>query len=220
MKVRSLFLMIFLNYALLSFFAFPVVAGEKKAPAEPVAKGSRVAERDAGKDDWETVLKKARQEKEVAVIGGTSVAALKSSIKLFKEKFGIDLLITTGRDASLAPKLQQERQNGLYLQDVMISGHTTMITALKPAGFFDPLPPLLVLPEVLDQKLWYEGRYDWADDGHQVFNYALYPHHLVVINTDPGCRARNISPSMTRKRILFSRNPKNTNSWPNRFSRL
>ncbi len=184
MKVRSLFLMIFLNYVLLSFSLPSVVAGEKKVPSEPVAKKSRVTEREAEKDDWETILKKARQEKEVAIIGGTSVAGLKDSIKLFKEKFGIDLLITTGRDSTLAPKLQQERRNGLYLQDVMISGHTTLITTMKPAGFFDPLTPLLVLPEVLDQKLWYDGRFDWADEGHYVFNYALYPHHLVVINTD------------------------------------
>lgn len=171
--------------ALVVTLASATAAAEKAAVPATAAKKGEASEQEAGKADWEATLKKARQEGEVAVFGGTSVAALRASAKLFKEKFGIDLLITTGRDSSLAPKLIQERRSGLYLQDVMISGHTTMIGTLKPAGFFDPLRPLLVLPEVLDQKLWYDGRFDWADEaGNQIFNYALYPHHYVVINTD------------------------------------
>ena len=184
MKTRLFLLNIFLVGAILFAFIPKAVSVERSITAAPVIKKTQDMEKEAWKADWEMTLKKARQEGEVAIIGGTSVAGLKNSTKLFKEKFGIDLIITTGRDASLAPKLIEERRTGLYLQDVMISGHTTMISTLKPAGFFDPLTPVLALPEVVDQKLWYEGRFDWADEGHYVFNYALYPHHFVVINTD------------------------------------
>ncbi|MDP2646488.1 MAG: extracellular solute-binding protein [Desulfobacterales bacterium] len=137
------------------------------------------------KDDWNTVLEKARQEGSVAVFGGTTVSELKNSSKLFKEKFGIDILITTGRSSSIVPKLRQERKVGLYLQDVMLSGQTHMLDPLKQMGAFDPLKPLLVLPEVLNQTLWYDGEFNWADkEQRYIFNYALYPVHHIAVNTD------------------------------------
>lgn len=137
------------------------------------------------KDDWNQILKKAREEGSVAVFGGTTVGALKSSLKLFKDKFGIDLLITTGRSSDITSKLLQERRTGLYLQDVMIAGQTSLIDPLKQMGVFDPVEPTLVLPEVLDQKLWYDGKFDWADkEQRYIFNFTLYPTHNVVVNTD------------------------------------
>lgn len=135
--------------------------------------------------DWEMTLKKAREEGVVAVFGGTTVAGLKKSVALFKKKFGIDIHITSGRGSSITPRVMQERKSGLFLHDVMISGHTTMFDPLKPSGAFDPVKPLLMLPEVVNQKLWYDGRFDWGDKEEQyLFNYALYPHHMVVVNTD------------------------------------
>ncbi len=174
--------MVFMGLVLVSgLSAVPVM--ESQGASLPV-KSNRAQAEANWKADWEMTLKKARQEGEVAVIGGTSVAKLRDSIKLFKEKFGINLLITTGRSSELLPKLMQERRSGLYLQDVGISGQTDLIATLKPAGALDPLPPVLVLPEVADQKYWYDGKFDWADEGRCVFNYALYPDHMVVINTD------------------------------------
>ncbi|MDP2647105.1 MAG: extracellular solute-binding protein [Desulfobacterales bacterium] len=136
------------------------------------------------KDSWETILQKARKEGEVAVSGVSIAAGLKRSINLFKEKFGINMLITTGRTSSMAPKLLQERRTGLYLQDVMISGQSTMADTLKPAGAFDPLEPYLMLPEVMNQKLWYGGKFYWADEERYIFNFALYPIDMVFINTN------------------------------------
>ncbi|MDP2646013.1 MAG: extracellular solute-binding protein [Desulfobacterales bacterium] len=163
METRALWLKFFLSCAILVTFVSEAVP----------------------KDDWNTVLEKARQEGSVAVFGGTTVGGLKSSVKLFKEKFGIDLLLTTGRSSSTTPKLLQERRSGLYLQDVMISGQTSLIDPLKKMGVFDPVEPMLVLPEVVDQKLWYDGKFDWADrEQRYIFNFALYPTHNVVVNTD------------------------------------
>ncbi len=178
-KLRSL-----LAAAILLTFVPQGLALEKSKTAEPVTKKTKVVEKGSWKAEWETTLRKAREEGEVAVCGVSIAAGLRDSIKLFKEKFGINLLITTGRTSEMAPKLLQERRNGLYLQDVMISGQNTMVESLKPAGAFDPLEPLLVLPEVTDQKLWYDGRFNWADEGRYIFNFALYPIHMVFINTE------------------------------------
>jgi len=185
MKARISLLRVFLTIAVLLTFIPEALPVEKPQGREAAAKKKEVAESERAKADWETVLKKARQEGSVAVFGGTTVGALKASVKIFKEKFGIDLLITTGRGSSIIPKFLQERRNGLYLQDVMISGQTTLIDPLKKQGVFDPLEPVLVLPEVLDRKLWYDGTFDWADrEQRYIFNFALYPTHNVVVNTD------------------------------------
>ena len=147
------------------------------------ANTTALAQKAGWEAEWSTILAEAKKEGKVAVIGGTTVAALHDSVRAFKEKFGIDLLIITGRGSELTPRLLQERKSGIYFHDVMITGHSDIV-GLKPAGVFDPLEPMLVIPEVVDQKLWYEGKYDWCDDGRYIFNFALYPAHMVVINTD------------------------------------
>ncbi len=160
------------------------LAVEKTMAAEPATKKAPVIKRDHWKAEWEMTLRKAREEGEVAVAGGPIVSALRNSVKLFKEKFGIDLLITTARGNVVTTKIMEERRSGHYLQDVMITGQNSMVDPLKPAGAFDPLEPFLVLPEVVDQKLWYDGQFNWADEGRFIFNFALYPIHMVFINTD------------------------------------
>ena len=184
METGSSGLKIFMVAAILLAFVPHGLAVERARKAEPVTQKTQVTEQEAWKADWEMTLRKAREEGEVAVCGVGVAAGLKDYAKLFKEKFGINLLITSGRTSEMAPKLLQERRNGLYLQDVMITGQNSMIETLKPAGAFDPLEPFLVLPEVTDQKLWYDGRFNWADEGHYIFNFALSPIHMVFINTN------------------------------------
>lgn len=47
-----------------------------------------------------------------------------------------------------------ERRVGLCLADLFIGGATTPINQFKPAGFLEPLEPLLLLPEVKEPKSW------------------------------------------------------------------
>jgi ABC-type Fe3+ transport system substrate-binding protein len=135
--------------------------------------------------EWQEVLKAARQEGEVAVFGGSTVAGLKRSVNLFKKKFGINLHTVSGRSGPLAIRLMKERKAGLYTQDVHIAGQPPIISVFKPAGALDPLEPMLVLPEVVNMKLWHDERYDWVDtEGHYIFNFALYPYPMIAVNTD------------------------------------
>lgn len=157
---------------------------DKLAAAESVTKKTQAMGKEDWKAEWELTLRKAREEREVAISGTTIAAGLKNSVRLFKEKFGIDILVTTDRTAAIAPKVLAERRNGLYLQDVLISGQATPLTSLKPVGALEPLDPFLILPEVLDRKLWYEGQLDWADEGHYNLIFTLFPIPMVFINTD------------------------------------
>ena len=55
---------------------------------------------------------------------------------------------------------------------------------LAAAGALDPLEPYMVLPEVLDQSKWFEGRHYFADkDGKSLLKYASNPGVDVSYNT-------------------------------------
>ncbi len=58
--------------------------------------------------------------------------------------------------ATFVPKLQSERQAGIYSIDVGASTITPFIQFFKPDGVIEPLRPLL-RPEILDDKLWFGG---------------------------------------------------------------
>ncbi len=134
--------------------------------------------------EWNKRLAAARQEGTLTIRGGSTVTGLQKSSGLFKEKFGIELQLTTVQGALLVPKLEQERKAGLYLLDLIITGQPDLIN-LKRKDSLDPLPPMLVLPDILDQKLWYDGKFDWADmEGRYIFNFNAFPYHGVYINTD------------------------------------
>jgi len=133
--------------------------------------------------DWEETLKKARQEGKLALMGGSSVRAIKKHTDFIKKKFGIELVTTSGRASALIKKIGEERKGGLFLHDVFLTGGEDLVVQVKPTGFLDPLEPVLVLPEVVDPKLWHEGKLGWMDKDHYVLAYANYPGHMVVINT-------------------------------------
>lgn len=67
----------------------------------------------------------------------------------------------------------------------MISGPGSILSFLKPTGALDPLRPVLVLPEVVDEKLWYGGKFEWADtEERYLLLFASFPSHMVVVNAN------------------------------------
>jgi len=135
------------------------------------------------KGDWEETLKKAREEGKLSVIGGSSLRAIKKHTKLFKDKFGIEMVCISGRASELIRKVEEERKSGLYLHDVFLTGGEDLIVQVKPKGFLEPLEPALMLPEVVDPKLWYGGKLGWLDKDRYVLAYASFPAPMVAINT-------------------------------------
>ncbi|HLG73843.1 MAG TPA: extracellular solute-binding protein, partial [Chloroflexota bacterium] len=60
-------------------------------------------------------------------------------------------------------RVSLERQAGRYLADLWISGTTPSVTDAKDAHFTQPLKPQLMLPEVVDESLWFQHKLWWAD---------------------------------------------------------
>lgn len=161
------------------------------APATPTAPpqppvGTTVpakAQKQAWEGQWEKTLASAKQEGNL-VVATTSGGEIRIAITGgFKDKHGIGIEWVVGKGAELAEKIAGERRAGLYLLDAYLAGATTMTNTLKPAGFLEPLKPMLILPEVTDPKVWWDGKLPFIDEETNVSAVCVYVQSLVFINT-------------------------------------
>lgn len=179
-----------LCFLLLALFVISCTPAATTVPPSPSP--TAVPQKDTPKqtsytweDDWNRTVLAAKKEGKVVVLTTSGTEMRIPITKAFKDKYGIDVEFIVGRGAEMARKLFSERQAGLFLTDVYVSGGTTILTDLKPAGVMDPIPPLLKLPEVTDGKLWYGGKLYFADKEKQYsFPFILYVSQSIFVNSD------------------------------------
>jgi ABC-type Fe3+ transport system substrate-binding protein len=124
----------------------------------------RAAERPGWQAEWERVLTAARKEGKVVVFGPPGAAARKALTEGFQKSFaGIEVEYSGMTGSKASPRLLAERRAGSYLVDVHVGGTGTMLQSLLPAGALDPIEPVLILPEVIDPKKWWQGKLEFAD---------------------------------------------------------
>ncbi|MBI4331357.1 MAG: extracellular solute-binding protein [Chloroflexi bacterium] len=158
-----------------------------QAPVPPdKAPGAAVAIQQQGwEQDWQKAIAAARQEGPLVIyVSGASAELRQEMTKGFKNKFGLDVEWLEGKSAELIAKILQERRAGLFIPDLIMGSTTRQQTILKPEGVLDPIKPLLVLPEVLDKKVWFGGDIAWVDNEKMyTINATLAPDYLLTINT-------------------------------------
>ncbi len=152
------------------------VGVEKPASTEAAVKEeSQVIGKQKWELEWNTILQKANKEGRVVIYGPPGEEQRQSLTKEFMKsypKINVDYVASPG--AAVAPKILSERRAGLFLVDLHIGGTTTMVTTFKP--FARPIQPLLILPEVKDDKNWLGGKLDFADNEEKynlVFTTAI-----------------------------------------------
>ncbi len=115
-------------------------------------------------DIWDETLAAAQKEGQlVVVLGGGASRRYRPVFQFFEDKFGVRTVISTGGGRKQADRLLAERGAGKYKVDIFMVGPTTGNTRLIPNGAADPIKPLLFLPDVVDQSLWYKGRHYYSD---------------------------------------------------------
>lgn len=135
--------------------------------------------------EWERVKEAGKKEGTVSIYATLIAPSIREKASFFKQKFGIDLDVTAGRGADMSQKLLRERAGGVFLADVVIAGLNTFFGEVKKAGVTEPMPNKLILPEVIDPKLFYRGdQLPWADDDKHIFTFFAYPNRDIAINTD------------------------------------
>lgn len=136
------------------------------------------------REDWEKTLAAARKEGRLSVhTGGTSASTRDTMVRVVREKFGIEMEFLSGRAAELAQKVLSERRAGLFLVDLNLRGPVTALNVLKPAGALERLEPVLILPEVLDPKVWLGDSLNWVDKEHYALYFLAYPSGQLGFNT-------------------------------------
>ena len=129
----------------------------------------------AASGEWEKTVKAAEEE------GAVTIYMTQAFESVFREGFQkrfakIKVNIVTGRGFQLAQRIMNERRGEKYLPDLYIGGNVSPLTVFHKAKILEPIQPLLLLPEVVDPAIWFEGKHHYNDpEGRYIFIFEGTP---------------------------------------------
>jgi ABC-type Fe3+ transport system substrate-binding protein len=126
---------------------------------------ARAAQSDASKADWDKTVEAAKKEGQLVLYGSADYEKLFAEFN--KRHPEIKIIGVFGRGADVAKRLMAERRAEKYLGDLYVNGMTTGYNVFYKAKALDPIPPLLVLPEVTDTSKWWQGKHHYVDPERQ-----------------------------------------------------
>lgn len=120
--------------------------------------------------EWEKVVEAGKKEGQLSIYISGYEEVLPEFQKDYPE---IKVSPVTGRGSQIGQRLIAERRAEKFLADVVSSGGVTTYQQLFPAKVFDPIKPVLLLPEINDLTKWYQGKHHYTDPENQyVFSYV------------------------------------------------
>ncbi len=151
-----------------------------------LAQKSQAVSKETWQVDWENTLRDARKEGKVVIYGSPKPAAYAAISEGFKKAFGLDIEVVAGPTAQMMTKIQMEHRAGIQLGDILLVGGSTAALTLGPLDLLARLDPLLIMPEIKDNRVWYKGSLE---------NQFLDPQHysLIFISSLDTPLARNIN---------------------------
>jgi iron(III) transport system substrate-binding protein len=155
--------MIFVKFAMLfgcAFLALASLAGEPLGAAEA---------RPGWQAEWQRTLELAKKEGQVVMYAGADRFA---TFREFQKKYPeIKFVAVPGSTSQLSQRVASERRAGKYLADLYISG-SGVAYEFYQWKMLDPIRPVLILPEVLDETKWWSGKHLYHDDeGRYIFAF-------------------------------------------------
>jgi iron(III) transport system substrate-binding protein len=155
--------------ALLAACSQPAAAPAPTAAAKPAA---APPPQDA---DWQKVVDDAKKEGHllVATYAGTGYRKVMDAFEAAYPGITVEQTPFQSSSRDFFPRYFQERQAGLYQWDIMLVPATEPLVQAVPVGAVDPIRPLIVRPDVLDDKNWSDGfEGGFLDKGKQ-YDYAI-----------------------------------------------
>lgn len=150
-------------------------AAPQPAPVQP--------KMETWEQEWGKIVAASKKEGAVVIYSTAGAGTRVDLTPLFKNKFGLEIDWVMGMTGPLEERLLREHKNGLYLVDIYLTNPVAAVTQLKPAGVLDSLEPSLLLPEVLDGKMWWKERLPWVDKDKTMLAFMAYPSPAFVVNT-------------------------------------
>ncbi len=147
-----------------------------------VASAASAGEASKWKDEWEKTVQDAKKEGQLVLYGSADYEKLFAE---FNKKYPeIKVVGVFGRGADVAKRFMAERRGEKYLADLYVNGMTTGYNVFYKAKALDPIPPLLVLPEVTDTSKWWQGKLHYVDpEGQYLLNINGETRIVVGYNT-------------------------------------
>ena len=144
--------------------------------------GTVAAAADSWKAEWEQTLAAAKKEGQLSIYGSPDFEALYGEFHKKYPEIKITGVFNRGADA--AKRLMAERRADKFLADVYLNGLTTGYNVFYKAKVLDPIPPLLVLPEVNDLSKWWQGKHHYVDpENKYLLNFNGGTRIVVAYNT-------------------------------------
>jgi iron(III) transport system substrate-binding protein len=137
--------------------------------------------------DWPQVTAAAKKEGKV-VVNTFPGDGYKRALKAFTQAYpDIKLEHTSLHSQDFAPRILQERQANLFTWDVTTIPTSTALQVLRPAGVWDPVRPVIVLPEAMDDAGWdggFERGFALVKDRALCYGFAAVRGAGITVNTD------------------------------------
>jgi iron(III) transport system substrate-binding protein len=137
--------------------------------------------------EWTALVAAAKKEGKVVVNtfpGDGYARALKPFTQAYPD---IKLEQTSLHSQDFAPRILQERKASSFTWDVVAIPTSTALQVLRPAGVWDPVRPVIVLPEAKDDAGWeggFERGFSIVKDGALSYGFIASRGGGVTINTD------------------------------------
>lgn len=134
------------------------------APTQPPPTGAPPGASTGSPDQaiWNELTEAARKEGKLVLAGNPSPENRDAIPNAFKERFGVEIEYLVGRGSDLQNRIGSERAAGIYSVDLVFSGSPVTYGMLRE-GWFDPLLPHLVVPEVTDPSVWRNNQLPFLD---------------------------------------------------------
>ncbi|MBM2803792.1 MAG: hypothetical protein HW419_1685 [Deltaproteobacteria bacterium] len=123
--------------------------------------------------EWEKTVAAAEREGVVSIYIFDAGPLTEDTVHAFERAYPkIKVSQLRGRGNDLGPRLVAERRAGKHIADLFAGGKGTAFTTLYVGKILDPIKPILLLPEVLDEAKWWRGAHKYVDpEDKYVFVY-------------------------------------------------
>ena len=128
----------------------------------PRTEETAAAEKASWQLDWERTGQAAKREGQIIIYAALGPYHPQIFTEFQKDHPEIKATIIHGSSSRISPRLLSERRAGKYLADIYLGGPTSLYS-FHQNKLFDPIAPLLVLPEVVDTSFWWEGKHVYIE---------------------------------------------------------
>jgi ABC-type Fe3+ transport system substrate-binding protein len=126
--------------------------------------------------EWEKTLSAAKKEGEISFYGSQGYEKI---FEVFQKRYP-EIKVTSNtvrRGSEHGQAVMSERRAGKYIVDFFINGVVTPVQVFLKANILEPIRPALILPEVVDESKWWNGKHHYADpEGKYVFVFQGNVH--------------------------------------------